>query len=180
MIKITLPDGTIKEFPKGTTAMTVALSISEGLARNVLGAKVNGEVIDASRPIETDASLQLLTWNDKEGKSTFWHSSAHIMAEALEALYPGPKFGIGPPIETGFYYDVDFGDKEFSQEDFKKVEDKVLELSKLKSEFKRKSVSKKDAINYFTEKGDEYKLDLLKDLSDGTITFYEQGNFTDL
>jgi threonyl-tRNA synthetase len=180
MIKITLPDGTIKEFPKGATPMTVALSISEGLARNVLGAKVNGEVIDASRPIETDATLQLLTWNDKEGKSTFWHSSAHLMAEALEALYPGTKFGIGPPIETGFYYDVDFGDKEFSQEDFKKVEDKILELAKLKSEFKRKSVTKKDAIDYFTIKGDEYKLDLLKDLNDGTITFYEQGNFTDL
>jgi threonyl-tRNA synthetase len=180
MIKITLPDGTIKEFPKGATPMTVALSISEGLARNVLGAKVNGEVIDASRPIETDATLQLLTWNDKEGKSTFWHSSAHLMAEALEALYPGTKFGIGPPIETGFYYDVDFGDKEFSQEDFKKVEDKILELAKLKSEFKRKSVTKKDAIDYFTVKADEYKLDLLKDLNDGTITFYEQGNFTDL
>jgi threonyl-tRNA synthetase len=180
MIKITLPDGTVKEFPKGATPMTVALSISEGLARNVLGAKVNGEVIDASRPIENDATLQLLTWNDKEGKSTFWHSSAHLMAEALEALYPGTKFGIGPPIETGFYYDVDFGDKEFSQEDFKKVEDKVLELAKLKSEFKRTSVSKKDAIDYFTKKGDEYKLDLLKDLNDGTITFYEQGNFTDL
>jgi threonyl-tRNA synthetase len=180
MIKITLPDGTIKEFPKGATPMTVALSISEGLARNVLGAKVNGEVIDASRPIETDATLQLLTWNDKEGKSTFWHSSAHLMAEALEALYPGTKFGIGPPIETGFYYDVDFGDKEFSQDDFKKVEDKILELAKLKSEFKRKSVTKKDAIDYFTVKADEYKLDLLKDLNDGTITFYEQGNFTDL
>jgi threonyl-tRNA synthetase len=180
MIKITLPDGTIKEFPKGATSMTVALSISEGLARNVLGAKVNGEVIDASRPIETDATLQLLTWNDKEGKSTFWHSSAHLMAEALEALYPGTKFGIGPPIETGFYYDVDFGDKEFSQDDFKKVEDKILELAKLKSEFKRKSVTKKDAIDYFTVKADEYKLDLLKDLNDGTITFYEQGNFTDL
>jgi threonyl-tRNA synthetase len=180
MIKITLPDGTIKEFPKGTTPMTVALSISEGLARNVLGAKVNGEVIDASRPIESDATLQLLTWNDKEGKSTFWHSSAHLMAEALEALYPGTKFGIGPPIETGFYYDVDFGDREFSQEDFKKVEDKILELTKLKSEFKRTSVTKKDAVNYFTDKGDEYKLDLLKDLADGSITFYQQGNFTDL
>jgi threonyl-tRNA synthetase len=180
MIKITLPDGTVKEFPKSSTPMTVALSISEGLARNVLGAKVNGEVIDANRPIESDATLQLLTWNDKEGKSTFWHSSAHIMAEALEALYPGTKFGIGPPIETGFYYDVDFGDREFSQEDFKKVEDKILELSKLKSEFKRKSVSKKDAISFFTKKGDEYKLDLLKDLQDGSITFYEQGNFTDL
>ncbi|MBO9700494.1 MAG: threonine--tRNA ligase [Sporocytophaga sp.] len=180
MIKITLPDGSVREFPEGATSMDVALSISEGLARNVLAAKVNGEVWDANRPIKNDATLQLLTWNDTEGKSTFWHSSAHLMAEALEALYPGTKFGIGPSIENGFYYDVDFGGKEFSQDDFKKIEDKMLELSKGKSEYVRKDISKKDAIEYFTKKGDEYKLDLLEGLSDGSITFYSQGNFVDL
>jgi threonyl-tRNA synthetase len=180
MIKITLPDGTVKEFKEGVTSMDVAMSISEGLARNVLAAKVNGEVIDSVRPIEKDSSLQLLTWNDKEGKSTFWHSSAHLMAEALEALYPGTKFGIGPAIENGFYYDIDFGDRIFSSEEFKKVEDKMLELSRLKNDFKRTRVAKGDAIKYFTDKGDEYKIDLLQDLQDGTITFYQQGNFTDL
>jgi threonyl-tRNA synthetase len=180
MIKITLPDGTVKEFKEGVTSMDVAMSISEGLARNVLAAKVNGEIVDASRKIEKDSTVQLLTWNDKEGKSTFWHSSAHLMAEALEALYPGTKFGIGPAIENGFYYDIDFGDRIFSSEEFKKVEDKMLELSRLKSDYKRSSVSKSDAIKYFTDKGDEYKIDLLQDLQDGSITFYQQGNFTDL
>ena len=180
MIKITLPDGSIREYAKGTTAYEVALSISEGLARNVLAAEVNGEVWDSSRSIETDASLRLLTWNDTEGKTTFWHSSAHLMAEALEALYPGIKFGIGPAIETGFYYDVDFGDREFSSEEFKQIEDKMLELARNKVDYVRKSVSKAEAEKYFTEKGDEYKLDLIKDLADGTITFYTQGEFTDL
>lgn len=180
MIKITLPDGSVREYAKGTSAHEIALSISEGLARNVLAAEVNGEVWDASRPIESDASLRLLTWNDSEGKSTFWHSSAHLMAEALEALYPGIKFGIGPAIETGFYYDVDFGDREFSSEEFKQIEDKMLELARNKADYVRKSVSKADAEKYFTEKGDEYKLDLIKDLADGTITFYTQGEFTDL
>jgi len=180
MIKITLPDGSVREYEKGTTAMQVALSISEGLARNVLAAEVNGEVWDASRAIETDAHVKLLTWNDAEGKSTFWHSSAHLLAEALETLYPGIKFGIGPAIETGFYYDVDFGDREFSSDDFKQIEDKMLELAKRKEVFERKAVSKADAIAYFTEKGDEYKLDLIKDLEDGKITFYSQGDFTDL
>ena len=180
MIKITLPDGSIREYAKGTTAHEVALSISEGLARNVLAAEVNGEVWDSSRPIETDASLRLLTWNDTEGKATFWHSSAHLMAEALEALYPGIKFGIGPAIETGFYYDVDFGDREFSSEEFKQIEDKILELARNKADYVRKSVSKAEAEKYFTDKGDEYKLDLIKDLADGTITFYTQGAFTDL
>jgi threonyl-tRNA synthetase len=141
---------------------------------------VNGEVWDSSRPIEKDSLVKLLTWNDQEGKATFWHSSAHLMAEALEALYPGTKFGIGPAIETGFYYDVDFGDREFSSDDFKEIEDKIMELAKAKSEFSRKGVSKSDAIKYFTEKDDEYKLDLIKDLADGSITFYTQGNFTDL
>lgn len=180
MIEITLPDGSIKEFPKGTNAYQIALSISEGLARNVLAAEVNGQVWDASRPIENNAHVKLLTWNDTHGKSTFWHSSAHLMAEALEALYPGVKLGIGPAIETGFYYDVDFGDYEFSSDELPDIESKMLELAKTKSEYIRQSVSKADAETYFTKKGDEYKLDLIKDLEDGTITFYKQGNFTDL
>jgi len=180
MISITLPDGSVRQYDKGATSMQIAMSISEGLARNVLAAEVNGEVWDASRPIEEDSSVKLLTWNDAKGKATYWHSSAHLLAEALEALYPGTKFGIGPAIETGFYYDVDFGDRDFSSDDFKKIEDKVIELAKTKSEYIRKPVSKADAIEYFTEKGDEYKLDLIKDLPDGAITFYTQGNFTDL
>ncbi|WP_313153997.1 threonine--tRNA ligase [Sphingobacterium multivorum] len=180
MIKITLPDGSVREYQKGITAAEIALSISEGLARNVLAAEVNGEVWDSARAIENDATVKLLTWNNTKGKSTFWHSSAHLLAEALEALYPGIKFGIGPAIETGFYYDVDFGDREFSSDDFKAIEDKMLELAKRKETFERKAVSKSDALAYFTEKGDEYKLDLIKDLEDGKITFYTQGEFTDL
>jgi threonyl-tRNA synthetase len=180
MINITLPDGSVRQYDKGISSMQIAMSISEGLARNVLAAEVDGQVWDASRPIEQDAKVKLLTWNDTQGKATFWHSSAHLMAEALEALYPGTKFGIGPAIETGFYYDVDFGDREFSSDDFKQIEDKIMELAKAKSEYIRKPVSKTDAIEYFTEKGDEYKLDLIKDLPDGSITFYTQGNFTDL
>lgn len=180
MINITLPDGSVRAYESGVTAMQIALSISEGLARNVLAAEVDGEVWDASRAIENDAQVKLLTWNDEQGKSTFWHSSAHLLAEALEALYPGIKFGIGPAIQTGFYYDVDFGDQEFSSDDFKKVEDKMLELAKQKQVFERKPVSKADALAYFEEKGDEYKLDLIKDLEDGKITFYTQGEFTDL
>ncbi|MEZ0451411.1 threonine--tRNA ligase [Sphingobacterium thalpophilum] len=180
MIKITLPDGSVRTYQKGITAAEIALSISEGLARNVLAAEVNGEVWDSSRAIEEDATVKLLTWNDSKGKSTFWHSSAHLLAEALEALYPGIKFGIGPSIETGFYYDVDFGDREFSSDDFKAIEDKMLELAKRKETFERKAVSKAEALAYFTEKGDEYKLDLIKDLEDGKITFYTQGDFTDL
>jgi len=180
MINITLPDGSVRAYERGTTSMQIALSISEGLARNVLAAEVDGQVWDAGRPIEQDALVKLLTWNDLKGKATFWHSSAHLMAEALEALYPGTKFGIGPAIETGFYYDVDFGEQGFSSDDFKKIEDKILELARNKEEYVRKPVSKADAIDYFTEKGDEYKLDLIKDLPDGSITFYTQGNFTDL
>ncbi len=180
MINITLPDGSVRPYEKGTTAHQIALSISEGLARNVLAAEVNGQVWDSSRPIENDAAVKLLTWNDQAGKATFWHSSAHIMAEALEALYPGTKFGIGPAIETGFYYDVDFGDHEFSSDDFKAIEAKIIELAKKKEVFVRESVSKADAIKYFTEKGDEYKLDLIDGLEDGKITFYAQGDFTDL
>lgn len=184
MIKITLPDGSVREYAKGTTALQVATSISEGLARNVLAAKVKQEkdfeVWDATRPIHSDASLILLTINDAEGKSTLWHSSAHLMAEAIEAIYPGTKFGIGPPIENGFYYDIDLGGKSISQDDFKKIEDKMLELARQNNEYIRKEVSKADAIAYFKEKGDEYKLDLLENLEDGNITFYEQGKFTDL
>jgi threonyl-tRNA synthetase len=180
MINITLPDGSVRPYEAGITAHQIALSISEGLARNVLAAEVNGEVWDSARPIEQDSTVKLLTWNDAAGKTTFWHSSAHIMAEALEALYPGTKFGIGPAIETGFYYDVDFGDHEFSSDDFKAIENKFMELAKQKEVFERSSVSKADAIAYFTEKGDEYKLDLIDGLEDGKITFYKQGSFTDL
>ena len=180
MINITLPDGSVREYDKGISSMQIAQSISEGLARNVLAAEVDGQVWDASRPIEHDSKVKLLTWNDAQAKATFWHSSAHLMAEALEALYPGTKFGIGPAIENGFYYDVDFGDREFSSDEFKKIEDKMIELAKTREEFIRKPVSKADAIEYFTDKGDEYKLDLIKDLPDGSITFYSQGEFTDL
>ncbi|MBW3468266.1 threonine--tRNA ligase [Arthrospiribacter ruber] len=179
-IKITLPDGSVREYEKGVSGLQIALSISEGLARNVLAAKVNGEVWDATRPINQDSSVQLLTWNDNEGKNTFWHSSAHLMAEALEALYPGVKLGIGPPIENGFYYDVDFGDKSLDGAELEKIEAKMLELARQKNEYIRKDISKKDAVAYFSEKGDEYKLDLLEGLEDGSITFYEQGNFVDL
>ncbi len=180
MISITFPDKTVRQYEEGVTALDIAKSISEGLARNVVSAKVDGEVVDATRPINRDAELQLFTWNDNEGKSTMWHSSAHLMAEAVEALYPGAKFGIGPDIENGFYYDIDLGDKVISENDFKKIEDKMLELARQKQEFVRKEVSKEDAIKYFTEKGDEYKLELINELEDGEITFYESGNFTDL
>jgi threonyl-tRNA synthetase len=160
--------------------MDVALSISEGLARNVLAAKVDKEVWDANRPIHQDVALQLLTWKDKEGQQTYWHSSAHLMAEALEAMFPGVKLAIGPAVEGGFYYDVDFGDQHFSSEAFEALEKKMLELAKNNSVFVRKEVSKADALEYFTQKGDPYKLELIQDLADGSITFYEQGNFTDL
>jgi threonyl-tRNA synthetase len=179
-IRVTLPDGSVRQYPKGSTGLDIATQISEGLARNVLAAKVNGVVQDATRPIESDANVQLLTWNDPEGKATFWHSSAHLMAEALEALYPGVKLGIGPAVETGFYYDVDLNGQPFSQEDFKKLEDKMLELARQKQAFVRKPVSKADAITYFEEKADPYKLDLIDGLEDGSITFYTQGGFTDL
>lgn len=179
-INITLPDGSVKNYDKGVSGLQIALSISEGLARNVLAAKVNGEVWDATRPIHSDSTVQLLTWNDKDGKSTFWHSSAHLMAEALEALYPGVKLGIGPSIETGFYYDVDFGDRVFEGSELEKIEAKMTELAREKNEYIRKEISKSEAVAYFTEKDDEYKLDLLQGLDDGTITFYEQGNFVDL
>jgi len=180
MINITLPDKSVRQVEKGTTSMDIAMSISEGLARNVLSAKVNGEVIDALRPINEDATLSLLTWNDDEGKATMWHSSAHLMAEAIEQLYPGVKFGIGPDIENGFYYDIDFGEYQVSDADFKKIEDRMLQLAREKQTFSRREVSKAEAIKYFAGKGDEYKLELIDELEDGEITFYESGTFTDL
>ena len=180
MINITLPDGSVRQYAPGVTSMEIAQSISEGLARNVLSADVNGQTWDASRPINEDSTVKLNTWNDKAGKATFWHSSAHLFAEALEALYPGTKFGIGPSIEAGFYYDVDMGDHTLSPSDLDKIEAKMLDLAREKNAYLRKEVSKTDAINYFTEKGDEYKIELLQDLEDGSITFYTQGNFTDL
>lgn len=179
-IKVTLPDGSVREYPMGSNAMDVALSISEGLARNVLAAKVNGAVWDATRTLPSDSNLQLLTFNDDEGKATFWHSSAHLMAEALESLYPGIKFGIGPPIAAGYYYDVDFGEHSFSSDDFETLEAKMKELANQTNRFIRTDVSKSDAIAYFTDKGDEYKLELIDGLNDGEITFYQQGEFTDL
>ena len=180
MIQVTLPDGAVREYDNGVSSMDVAKSISEGLARKVLAAEVNGEVWDASRPLPEQANLKLLTWDANGAKSTFWHSSAHLMAEALEDIFPGVKFGIGPSIESGFYYDIDLGDKTITEEDLKKLEDKMKELAKQGNAYVRKDVSKADAIAYFTEKGDPYKIELLQDLQDGTITFYTQGNFTDL
>ncbi len=179
-IQITLPDGSVREYPSGVTPMDIALSISEGLARNVLSAKVDGKVIDANRRITASAGVQLLTWNDLDGKSTFWHSSAHLMAEALQSLFPGIKFAIGPPIENGFYYDVDLGEQKISDTDFPKIEAKMIELARAKNTFKRSEVSKIDALAYFEAKADPYKIELINDLEDGTISFYQQGDFTDL
>lgn len=179
-MKITFPDKNVREYPEGTTALEIAKSISEGLARNVLAAKVNGEVRDAQRPIETDAALELLTWDSPEGKSTFWHSSAHLMAEALEAFFPGIKFWVGPPVDHGFYYDVDPGEKLISLEDLKKIEEKMAELARQNNIYQRKEMPKQQAVEYFTEKNDPYKLALLENLEDGNITFYTQGQFTDL
>ena len=180
MIDITLPDGSVRNVEVNTTSMDIALSISEGLARNVLGAVVNGNVVDASLPIKENASLQLLTWRDKEGQSTMWHSSAHLMAEAIQFYYPKAKFAIGPPIAKGFYYDIDFLDDSFSENDLGKIESKMKELAKQKNVFSRKEISKSEAIKYFTEKQDPYKLELIEGLEDGSITFYTQGEFTDL
>src|SRR6476659_2996195 len=180
MINITFPDGAVRQYEKGTTALDVAKSISEGLARKVLAANINGQVWDTTRPINEDASIKLLTWNDAEGKSTFWHSSAHLMAEAIESLFPGVKFWVGPPVENGFYYDVDLGDRSINEEDLRKLEVKMAELAKQNNLYVRKEIPKAEAVQYFNEKGDEYKLDLLQNLQDGNITFYTQGNFTDL
>lgn len=180
MINITLPDGSVRQYEAGVSAMDVAMSISEGLARKVLAAEVNGEVWDATRPINTNVTLKLLTWGDKGAVSTFWHSSAHLMAEALEAMYPGVKLGIGPSIDNGFYYDIDLGDRTIKEEDLPAIEAKMKELAKNKSTFDRQEISKADAVAYFTEKADPYKLDLIEGLQDGQITFYTQGGFTDL
>ena len=180
MIEITLPDGSIKSVEAGTTALDIATGISEGLARNVLAAEVAGEVVDPQRPINESSTLKLLTWNDEEGKSTMWHSSAHLMAEALESMFDGIKFWVGPPVEFGFYYDVDFGEHKFTDAHIPELEKKMLELAKQKNPYIRKEISKSEAVAYFTEKGDEYKLDLLERLEDSNISLYTQGDFTDL
>ena len=180
MINITFPDGAVRQYEQGFSAMEIAKSISEGLARKILAANVNGEVWDLSRPIHNDATIKFLTWDDEKGKSTFWHSSAHLMAEAVEDAFPGVKFWVGPPVENGFYYDMDLGDNVITESDLVKLETKMKELSKQNNSYIRKEISKADAIKYFEEKGDEYKLDLLSGLEDGTITFYTQGQFTDL
>ncbi len=180
MIDITLPDGSIKSVEVGTTALDIATGISEGLARNVLAAEVAGEVVDPQRPINESSTLKLLTWNDEEGKSTMWHSSAHLMAEALESMFDGIKFWVGPPVEFGFYYDVDFGEHTFTDGHIPELEKRMLELAKQKNPFLRKELSKAEAVKYFSDKGDEYKLDLLERLEDGDISIYTQGGFTDL
>jgi threonyl-tRNA synthetase len=180
MINITFPDGAVRQYEQGSSAMQIAKSISEGLARRILAAEINGEVWDLSRPINNDASIKFLTWEDDKAKATFWHSSAHLMAEAVEDTFPGVKFWVGPPVEKGFYYDMDLGENVITETDLQKLEKKMNELAKQNNPFVRKEISKADAINYFEEKGDEYKLDLLSNLQDGNITFYTQGNFTDL
>ncbi|HET6724185.1 MAG TPA: threonine--tRNA ligase [Chitinophagaceae bacterium] len=180
MINITFPDGAVRQYEKGTTAMDIAKSISEGLARKVIAAGVNGQVWDASRPIDEDAAIKLYSWSDAEGKNTFWHSSAHLMAEAVEGMFPGVKFWVGPPVENGFYYDMDLGDRKISEEDLVAIEKKMNELAKKNNKYVRKEIPKAEAVKYFSDKGDEYKLDLLQNLNDGEITFYTQGNFTDL
>jgi threonyl-tRNA synthetase len=180
MVQIQFPDGAVRSYEKGITALGIAKSISEGLAKKVLAASVNGEVWDATRPINSDAALKLLTWDDNEGKNTFWHSSAHLLAEAVEMQFPGAKFWVGPALEKGFYYDIDLGGKTLKEDDVIILEKKMNELAKQANEYIRKEMSKAEAVAYFTEKGDEYKLDLLSGLEDGTITFYTQGQFTDL
>src|SRR5687767_11309025 len=182
MIKVSFPDGAVREYDSGVSALDIAKSISEGLARKVLAADVNGEVWDATRPIDTDVKLKLLTWDDSGAKSTFWHSSAHLMAEAVESLFPGVKFWVGPALEKeqGFYYDIDLGGKQITEDDLRKLETKMNELAKQNNSYQRKEMPKKEAVEYFTTKDDEYKLDLLSGLEDGKITFYTQGNFTDL
>ncbi|MBP7496118.1 MAG: threonine--tRNA ligase [Bacteroidales bacterium] len=180
MINIKLPDNSVRQYEAGVTGLDIAKSISEGLARNVLSIRVNGAIWDLTRPIEEDAEIKLFTWEDKEGKATMWHSSAHIMAEAIEFFYPGVKFGIGPDIENGFYYDIDLGDQTISSDDLKKIEDKIIEIARGNHPFKRRNISKTDALKYFTDKQDNYKIELISELEDGNITLYESGNFTDL
>lgn len=180
MIKITLPDGTIKEFPKNSTAMDVAKNISEGLARNVLSAKFNDETVETKTPLSTDGTLTLYTWNDAEGKKAFWHSSAHLLAQAILHFYPKAKLTIGPAIENGFYYDVDFEEENLTENDFKKIEDKMLDFARQKFEFEIRSVSKKDALQYYKEQGNIFKVELIENLEDGSITFCDHADFTDL
>lgn len=180
MVQIQFPDGAVRSYEKGITALGIAKSISEGLAKKVLAASVNGEVYDATRPINADSALKLLTWDDADGKNTFWHSSAHLLAEAVEMQFPGAKFWVGPALEKGFYYDIDLGGKTIREEDVLILEKKMNDLAKQANNYIRKEMSKAEAIAYFTEKNDEYKLDLLSGLEDGTITFYTQGGFTDL
>lgn len=180
MINITFPDGAVRQYESGVTALDIAKSISEGLARKVIAANVNGKTYDATRPINEDATVKLLKWEDAEGKSTFWHSTAHLMAEAVESMFPGVKFWVGPPVDNGFYYDMDLGNKKITEEDLKALEKKMNELAKQNNQYIRKETPKAEAVEYFTQKGDEYKLDLLQNLEDGNITFYTQGNFTDL
>ncbi|BAV06333.1 threonyl-tRNA synthetase [Filimonas lacunae] len=180
MINITFPDGAVRQYESGSSALDIARSISEGLARKVLAANVNGQVWDATRPLTEDASVKFLTWDDTDGKSTFWHSSAHLMAEAVESLFPGAKFWVGPALDKGFYYDIDLGDRKMSEDDLAVLEKKMTELAKQNNAYIRKEMPKAEAVAYFTEKGDEYKLDLLKNLEDGKISFYTQGQFTDL
>lgn len=179
-ITLTLPDGSEREYSSGTTGLEVAQSIAAGLARAALSVTVNGEIIDLDRPITEDANITINTWDSEDGKYTFWHSSAHLLAEAIQELYPEAKFGIGPPIESGFYYDIDFGDNQITQEDLPKIEKKFIEMARKKSEFERREVSKNEALSFYKERGNEYKVDLIEGLEDGTITFYEQGDFTDL
>lgn len=180
MIQVTLPDGNIRSYDEGVSSLDIAKSISEGLARKVLAAEINGEVWDLNRTLTGDCTFKLLTWDDDLGKNTFWHSSAHLMAEAVEALYPGVKFWVGPPLDHGFYYDIDLGGQSIGEDDLEAIEKKMAELAKQNNVFERQEISKAEAVNYFTEKNDEYKLDLLQNLEDGKITFYKQGNFTDL
>ena len=180
MIKISLPDGTVKEFESGTTPMDVAKSISEGLARNVISAKFNDTIVETTTPLKEDGSLTLFTWSDKEGKKAFWHSSSHVMAQAIEQLYPGVKLTIGPAIENGFYYDIDFGEHKISENDFKKIEDKMLEIARGKHEFNMRSVPKEEALDYYRRENNEFKIELIENLEDGTITFCDHDTFTDL
>lgn len=179
-IRIQLPDASVREYPAGISGMDIARDISEGLARNALAIEVNGQMWELARPITADATVAILTWRDQQGKEAMWHSSAHIMAEALEALYPGIKLGFGPPIERGFYYDIDFGDYSFGEADFGKVEKKFIELARSGETFERQEVSKAEAIAHYQAKGNDYKVELIEGLEDGTISFYHSGNFTDL
>jgi threonyl-tRNA synthetase len=180
MINITFPDGNVRQYEPGVSSMDIAKSISEGLAKKILVAEVNGQVLDLSRPISSDSSIKLITWDDDLGKNTFWHSSAHLMAEAVESLFPGVKFWVGPALDNGFYYDMDLGDRQMTEEDLAALEQKMSELAKQNNIYIREEISKKDAVSLFFNRNDEYKLDLLHNLEDGNITLYKQGQFTDL